>query len=184
MPELNSRDRIFDMKWTPKNKFAALMTFHMLWGLVLWFSISKYGLGIFYRIRRISLFAALNVSQGKGLFSFDGSFVSAWPPLYPMLLAFIQLVLRVDSFVAAIILQAVSFVGVSICLSIIFLKIFPENFLLALTACILSNVGNVILTRSLPSIRIICIFSSPCFLSCWLVITWSANLHASFWVCP
>lgn len=144
MFELNSHDRIFNMKRTLKNEFAVLMTFHALWGLVLWFSISKYGLGISTDSTHL-LFAALNLSQGKGLFSFDGSFVSSWPPLYPMLLAFIQVVLRVNPFVSAIILQGISFAGISICLSIIFLKIFPDNFPLAFAACVLSDVGVAIL---------------------------------------
>ncbi len=145
MPDLNLHDRIFNMKWTPKNEFAALMTFHMLWGLVLWFSISKYGLGISTDSMHL-LFSALNLSQGKGLFSFDGSFVLLWPPLYPMLLALIHLVTGFDPFVSATILQVISFIGLSICLSILFLKIFPENFLLALAANILSDIGVVVLT--------------------------------------
>ncbi|HEY9151304.1 MAG TPA: hypothetical protein VIN60_00345 [Anaerolineales bacterium] len=132
------------MKWTFQNKFAVLMALHMLWGLALWFSISKYGLGISTDSTHL-LFAALNLSQGKGLFSFDGSFVSLWPPLYPMLLALIQLVLRVDPYAAATILQFISFIGISICLSILFLKIFPENFLLAFAATVLSDVGVAIL---------------------------------------
>ena len=145
MPDLNLHDRIFCMKWTPKNEFAALMTFHALWGLVLWFSISKYGLGISTDSMHL-LFASLNLSRGNGLFSFDGSFVSLWPPLYPMLLALIQLVTRFNPFVSAIILQVISFIGISICLTILFLKIFPENFYLALAASILSDIGAVVLT--------------------------------------
>lgn len=131
------------MKWTQERKLVALMTFHMLWGLVLWFSISKYGLGISTDSTHL-LFAGLNLSQGKGLFSFDGSFVASWPPLYPMLLALIHLVTRFDPFISATILQVISFVGISICLSILFLKIFSDNFLLALAANVLSDVGMAI----------------------------------------
>ncbi len=145
MPDSNLHDTIFNMNWTQKIKLVALMTFHMLWGLVLWFSISKYGLGISTDSMHL-LFSALNLSQGKGLFSFDGSFVSLWPPLYPMLLAFIQLVTRCDPFVSATILQTLAFIGTSFCLSLLFLKIFPENFLLALAANILSDIGVVVLT--------------------------------------
>src|ERR1700690_2406986 len=131
------------MKWTFQNKFAVVMALHMLWGFVLWFSISKYGLGISTDSMHL-LFAALNLSKGKGLFSFDGSFVSLWPPLYPILLAFVHLVTRFDPFVSATILQAVCFLGISICLSILFLKIFPENFWLAFSASVLADVGMVI----------------------------------------
>ena len=122
-----------------------LMAFHMLWGLVLWFSISKYGMGISTDSVHL-LFAGLNLSRGNGLFSFDGSFVSLWPPLYPMLLALIQFATRFDPFVSATILQVISFIGISLCLSILFLKIFPENFFLALAANILSDIGVVVLT--------------------------------------
>ena len=121
------------------------MTFHVLWGLGLWFSISKYGLGISTDSVHL-LFASLNLARGHGLFSFDGSFVSLWPPLYPMLLALIQLITRFDPFVSATILQVISFVGISLCLSILLLKIFPENFFLALAANILSDIGVVVLT--------------------------------------
>lgn len=144
MPELNSHDTIFDMKRTQERKLVVLMTFHMLWGLVLWFSISNYGLGISTDSTHL-LFAALNLSHGRGLFSFDGSFVALWPPLYPILLALIQLALHVDPFAAAAILQFLSFIGISICLSILFLKIFPGNFWLALAASVLSDVGIAVL---------------------------------------
>ncbi len=120
------------------------MAFHLLWGMVLWFSISKYGLGISTDSTHL-LFGALNLSQGRGLFSFDGNFVALWPPLYSMLLALIEVVLRVDSYVAANILQILSLIGISICLSLLFLKIFPKKFLLAFAATILSDVGAVIL---------------------------------------
>jgi hypothetical protein len=136
--------QFLDMKWTQKRKLITLMAFHMLWGLALWFSISKYGLGISTDSTHL-LFAALNLSQGKGLFSFDGSFVSLWPPLYPVLLAFIHLATRSDPFISAAILQVLSFIGISVCLSILFLKIFSDNFLLAFAASILSDVGVVIL---------------------------------------
>ena len=63
-----------------------------------------------------------------------------------MLLALIQLVTRFDPFVSATILQVISFIGISLCLSILFLKIFPENFFLALAANILSDIGVVVLT--------------------------------------
>jgi hypothetical protein len=62
-----------------------------------------------------------------------------------MLLALIQLTTRFDPFVSATILQVISFIGISLCLSILFLKIFPENFFLALAANILSDTGVVVL---------------------------------------
>jgi len=92
------------------------------------------------------LFGGLNLAEGRGLYSFDGSFVLLWPPLYSMLLALAHLVLRSDPFASATTLQALAFLGTSFCLSILFLKIFPENFYLALAANILSDIGVVVLT--------------------------------------
>ena len=132
------------MKWIEKYGLAVLMALHGLWGLVLWFSISKYGLGISTDSVHL-LFAGLNLSEGRGLISFDGGFVSAWPPLYPVSLAFIHVLSKSDVFVSATILQILSFAAISFCLSILFLKIFSDNFLLAVAANILSDVGIVVL---------------------------------------
>jgi len=132
------------MKWMEKHKLAVLMAFHGLWGLVLWFSISKYGLGISTDSVHL-LFAGLNLSEGRGLVSFDGSFVALWPPLYPALLAFIHVLSGLDVFVSATILQILSFAAISLCLSILFLKIFSDNFLFAVLANVLSDVGIVVL---------------------------------------
>jgi len=133
------------MKWTDKRKLSVLMMFHMLWGLVLWFSISKYGLGISTDSVHL-LFGGLNFSAGRGLTSFDGSFLLTWPPLYPVLLAFVHLVSGLDVFASANVLQAAAFVSLSLCLSMLFLKIFPENFLLAFTGNLLSDIGVVVVT--------------------------------------
>lgn len=132
------------MKRMNNRRLAVLMAFHAMWGLVLWLSISKYGLGISTDSVHL-LFGGLNLAEGRGLVSFDGSFLALWPPLYPMLLALIHLVSGLDIFVSANVLQAASFLGLSVCLSVLFLKIFPDNFLLALAANILSDVGVVVL---------------------------------------
>ena len=130
---------------TNKSKFLALMAFHMLWGSVLWFSISKYGLGISTDSVHL-LFGGLNLAMGRGLISFDGSRILGWPPLYSVLLAFIHLVSGWDVFVSANVLQALAFIGLSLCLSLLFLKIFPGNFLLAFAGNLLSDIGVVVLT--------------------------------------
>lgn len=133
------------MNWTEKRKLMALMTFHALWGSILWFSISKYGLGISTDSVHL-LFGGLNLSMGRGLISYDGSRLLIWPPLYPVLLAIIHWVAGLDVFVSANVLQVLAFIGISLCLSLLFLKIFPENFLLALAGNLLSDVGVVVLT--------------------------------------
>ena len=133
------------MNWTNERKLAVLMSFHLLWGLVLWFSISKYGLGISTDSVHI-LFGGMNFSAGRGLISFDGSFLSIWPPLYPLLLAVVHRALGLGMFASANALQAAAFISLSLCLSLLFLKIFPGNFLLAFAGNALSDLGVVVLT--------------------------------------
>ncbi len=119
------------------------MGFHLLWGLVLWFSISKLGLWLSTDSVHL-LFAGLNFSEGHGLISFTGSPVLGWPPLYPLLLAAVHVLTGMDIFAAAHVLQALAFLGLSFCLSILFLRIFPGNFALAFAANLLSDIGVVI----------------------------------------
>ena len=109
----------------------------------MWFSISKLGLGISTDSVHI-LFGGLNLSEGRGLISFDGSPVLGWPPLYPILLATVHLATGLDVFAAANLLQAFSFIGLSICLSLLFLRIFPDNFVLALGGNVLADTGAVV----------------------------------------
>lgn len=120
------------------------MALHLLWGCVLWFSISKYGLGVSTDAVQL-LFGGLNLSQGHGLISYDGSFLILWPPLYPVLLAAVHLATGLSMLASAGVLQAAAFVGLSVCLSLIFLRIFPDNFPLALAANVLCDVGVVVL---------------------------------------
>jgi hypothetical protein len=133
------------MKWTDQRKLTVLMTIHLLWGLVLWFSISKYGLGISTDSVHL-LFGSLNFSAGQGLISFDGSYLLSWPPLYPVLLAVIHRVSGLGMFASANVLQAGAFIVLSLCLSLLYLKIFPGNFLLAMAGSVLSDIGVVVLT--------------------------------------
>jgi hypothetical protein len=133
------------MKLTDNRKLAVLMIFHSLWGLVLWFSISKYGLGISTDSVHL-LFGATNFSAGRGLISFDRSFLSIWPPLYPLLLSLVHLSSGLSVFFSANVLQTLAFIGLSLCLSLLFLKIFPDNFLLAFAGNLLSDIGVVVLT--------------------------------------
>jgi hypothetical protein len=135
----------FIMEWTRRRKLFVLMAFHILWGLVLWFSISKYGLGISTDSVHM-LFGALNFSMGRGLISFDGGALLIWPPLYPVLLALIRLATGSSVFASANILHALAFVCLSLCLSLLFLKIFPDHFLFAFAGNLLSDIGVVVLT--------------------------------------
>ncbi len=135
----------FCMRWFRENKLAGLMAFHAAWGVVLWLSISKYGLGISTDSAHY-LFAGLNLSRGVGLVSFNGSYVSLWPPLYSTLLAIIHLTTGLDIFASANVLQFAAYVIAAFCLSVIFLKVFPDNFLFAFLGNVLSDIGIVVLT--------------------------------------
>ncbi len=131
------------MESSERNKFLALMSFHLLWGFVLWFSISKLGLGVSTDSVHL-LFGGMNLAETGRLISFDGSPLLQWPPLYPMLLAGIRLATGIGAFGAAHLLQATAYVGLSICTSLLFLRIFPEDFALAVAGCVLANIGAVV----------------------------------------
>ena len=119
------------------------MSFHLLWGLVMYFSISKLGLGLSTDSVHL-LFASSNFAQGRGLVSFDGSYALNWPPLYPLLLSVAHWLTGLNAFDAAHVLQAMAFLGLSFCLCVLFLKIFPGDFAMALAGNILSDLGAVV----------------------------------------
>lgn len=128
-----------------RTKLAILMAMHAAWGVVLWFSISKYGLGISTDSVQL-LFGGKNLAAGNGLVSYDGSFLNLWPPLYPALLALVRLMAGANMLSSATILQAAAFVGLSACLSILFLETFRGDLMLALAANALADIGAVVLT--------------------------------------
>jgi len=123
-----------------RRKWLFLMGFHLLWGMFLGWSLSRYGLGISTDSMHY-LFAGLNLARGNGLISFDASPFLNWPPLYPLLIAALHALSGLSPFVAAHLIQFAAFVGTSLCLSILFLNIFPEDFLFAFLGNALSQVG-------------------------------------------
>ncbi len=127
-----------------RSRFAILASFHALWGLVLWFSISRYGLGVSTDSVHL-LFGGMNLWAGKGLISYDGGFLKLWPPLYPVLLAAVHGMFDLPMLPAANVLQGAALIGVSACLTVLFARIFHGNFLLAIAATVLSDVGSVVL---------------------------------------
>ncbi len=131
------------MQAVDRRKLAVLVILHLPWGMVLWFSISKLGLGLSTDSVHM-LFGATNLAAGRGLLSFDGSPVILWPPLYPALLAALHVLTGLSAFAAAHLLQVASFLGISFCLSVLFLRIFPEDFPLAVLGSVLSDIGIVV----------------------------------------
>ena len=132
------------MRWKERNKLLVLMALQLLWGLVLWFSISKYGLGVSTDAVHL-LFGGLNLASGNGLTSYDGTFLSLWPPLYPVLLTFVRMVTGMEMLGAAALIQVLAFLGLSFCSAVLFLRIFDANFGLAIAATVLAQAGSVVL---------------------------------------
>jgi hypothetical protein len=126
------------MKMIYKGKLVLLMAFHLLWGLVLWLSISKYSMGVSTDAVHY-MFTGLSLSWGQGFISYDCSHYALWPPLYPTLIGGTHLATGLDPFASAILLQFVAFGQLAYCLSVLFLRILSENFVLAFLGCFMSQ---------------------------------------------
>lgn len=126
-----------------RRNLAALLAFHVAWAFVLWLSISKYGLGV-STDSVDCMFTGVNLVEGRGLVSYDGSPFYLWPPLYPMLIGFVHL-FGFNAFAAAHIIQFTSYALIAYFSSILFLKIF-DDFALAFLAAFLLAVGPVVVS--------------------------------------
>lgn len=133
------------MHWTEKRKLGVLMIFHLAWGLVLGWSIATYGLGV-STDATIYMFAAGNWLEGRGLVSFDGSPYWNWPPLYPLLLAFVRAPTGLEIFAAAHVVQFAAFLLYSGFASLLFLRVFRGNFFLAALASLTLDIGPVVIS--------------------------------------
>ena len=122
-----------------------LLLLQLLWGLVLWFSISKYGVGVSTDSIHM-LFGGMNWWAGNGLTSYDGSFLILWPPLYSIMLGLVHGISGLSMIASATVLQAMAYAGVSICLAVFCVRAFPRRHALAGAACLLSDIGVVVLT--------------------------------------
>ena len=131
------------MQWKEPNKLVVLMTLHLLWGLVLWFSISKYGLGVSTDGVQ-QLFGGLNLASGNGLVSYDGGPLILWPPLYPVLLALARWITGMQMLGAAVVVQAAAFIGLALALAVLFLKVFNGDLGLAIAGTVLAQAGSVV----------------------------------------
>ena len=125
---------------SPKLRFILFLCCHFWWGIFLWGSISRYGLGT-SRDSAEYLFTSLNLLRGNGFASFSGQPYVLWPPLYPILLAFIQRLGVSDPLEAAIILQVITFAWISFLLTWLFLKIFSRNLAFAFIGNALAGTG-------------------------------------------
>lgn len=126
-----------------KQKLVALLAFHFAWMFVLWLSISKYGLGVSTDSVDY-MFAGVNLVEGRGLVSYDGSPFYLWPPLYPMLIGFVHL-FGFTAFASAHIIQFTAYALIAYFSSVLFLKIF-DDFALAFLAAFLLAVSPVVVS--------------------------------------
>jgi hypothetical protein len=127
-----------------QKKFALILAPHLLWGLVLAYSISKYGLGASTDSVQM-LFGGQNLAAGAGLISYDGSFLYLWPPLYPVLLGLVHAVTGLRMLASATFVQAAAFLCTALSLTTLIKRIFAEDLVLALGASVLSEMGMVML---------------------------------------
>jgi hypothetical protein len=126
-----------------RRNLAVLLVFHAAWAFVLWLSISKYGLGVSSDSVDY-MFAGVNLVEGRGLVSYDGSPFYFWPPLYPMLIGFVHL-FGFNAFASAHIIQFTACALIAYFSSVLFLKIFDE-LPLAFLAAFLLAVGPVVIS--------------------------------------
>jgi hypothetical protein len=126
-----------------RRNLAALLAFHVAWAFVLWLSISKFGLGVSSDSVDY-MFTGVNLVEGRGLISYDGSPFYLWPPLYPMLIGFVHL-FGFKAFASAHIIQFPACALIAYLSSVLFLKIF-DNFALALLAAFLLAMGPVVIS--------------------------------------
>jgi hypothetical protein len=124
-----------------------LMALHLLWGVVLYFSISKYGLGVSTDAVQL-LFGGQNLAAGNGLTSYDGMFIAFWPPLYPAVLALVRLITGADMLIAATVVNALAFLGLGLALSVLFLRVFSGRLIPAAAALLLAQAGVVVVTAA------------------------------------
>src|SRR6266511_401581 len=124
-----------------QRKLAVLLLFHTCWGMVLGLSISKYGLGVSTDATSY-LFAGVNWVEGHGLVDFSGAAYILWPPLYPMLIGFLHLA-GLSAFASAHVIQFTAFGLFAYFSSNLFLKIFPDDFPLAVLGAFLLDAAPV-----------------------------------------
>ncbi|GAB4461538.1 MAG: hypothetical protein Kow0070_19240 [Anaerolineales bacterium] len=135
-----------------RSKFLTLFGASLLWGAVLWWSVSTFGLGT-SRDSVEYLFTSLSLTRGDGLVSFLGQRYVLWPPLYPALLSIFQRIGGTNPLDAALALQLLTFVWIAALTAGLFTHLFPRTFALAFlgNALALTGVGLTMLFQSVGS---------------------------------
>ncbi len=129
--------------FTNSRKLTVLLVFHAVWGVALWLSISKYGLGVSTDSTSY-LFSGASWAAGKGLVDYSGAAYIYWPPLYPMLIGFLHAV-GLSAFSAAHVIQFMAYALLAYFSSIYFLKLFKDDFLFAFIGTFLLATGSIVI---------------------------------------
>src|SRR5512140_2979032 len=115
-------------------QYRILLAFLSLLGLIfVWITTSKYGAGVSSDAVR-AMSTAQGLLAGRGFVDFTGTPYVLWPPLYPLLLAGLGLLTRLDVFHAAWHLNIVLFPVNTWLWGRLFERIFPGRLSYALLA--------------------------------------------------
>lgn len=125
-------------------KLFMLMSLHIVWGIILALSISKYGLGASSDALAY-MFSGMNWIKGNGLVEYTGSQYVLWPPLYPMLIGFLHFT-GLSAFASAHVIQFVTFLLIAYTSSLFLLKIFRDDFAFAWLGSFLLFTGPVVVS--------------------------------------
>ena len=93
------------------------------------------------------LSTAENIATGNGLYAYNGAPLTQWPPLYPLLLAGLHLLTRIDVFIIGWALNIIVFGALIWAGGLLMLRAFPNQMYLAVF-------GSVLLASSAPIISI------------------------------
>lgn len=156
-----------------KKTFRILMAMLSLVGAaVVYLATSAYGPGLSTDGARY-LSTAESIAAGRGIIDYLGLPLTNWPPLYPALLAFPNLLTGTDVFVIGQFINILAF-GFIIWLSgIFFERSLPGNYLFALLA-------SLVVATSLPFIEVSAnIASDSLFMVCVLLFLLAAQNYSS-----
>lgn len=138
--------------------------------LLVWLATSSYGPGLSTDGARY-LSTAESLAAGRGLIDYLGLPLVNWPPLYPLLLAGLQLLTGLDVFVLGQIVNIIAFGAIIYLSGVFFERSLPGNWTFAVIA-------TIIVATSLPLLEVSAnIASDPLFLVCVLLFLLTAQRY-------
>jgi hypothetical protein len=155
-----------------KKSFRIVLTVLSVAGaVVVYLATSAYGPGLSTDGARY-LSTAESIAAGRGIIDYLGLPLINWPPLYPAVLAFLNLVTGVDVFVIGQFINILAFGFIILLSGIFFERSFPGNYRFALLA-------SLVVATSLPFIEVSAnIASDSLFMACVLLFLLAAQVYA------